>query len=391
MVMDLLNDGRLPIAYVDAAMTTITGAIAYQSGLADAKAAGLKGAQAEEFALSTAERILVQYAQPATTQDKSLFELNAKGMARALIMFKSDPRQKLAISAQALQLALRGDITAPEAIRRITVSWALYGILGTAGSSLFMSMFRDDADDDWNIEDFLAAAIAGPIAGLGWFGSGLEYIIRASIGTRAFTNSANPIDNAAANLLGGRLLKIAQLYRDDQPITFDDVLGAARADSSAFALLAGSIDPRLAIVPVALRAAGDAVGITRNGLDLLMGDKDEDEADIIAQAKEEAKKQATTAKDSRKDEWREFSRLDPLAQDKRLAELRTTNPALARTLSNKRDTVQLSQNERDLKALPKELREATARQILDALPPDARAAREARFQSLEILTTPPKP
>ena len=391
MVMDLLNDGRLPIAYVDAAMTTITGAIAYQSGLADAKAAGLKGAQAEEFALSTAERILVQYAQPATTQDKSLFELNAKGMARALIMFKSDPRQKLAISAQALQLALRGDITAPEAIRRITVSWALYGILGTAGSSLFMSMFRDDADDDWNIEDFLAAAIAGPIAGLGWFGSGLEYIIRASIGTRAFTNSANPIDNAAANLLGGRLLKIAQLYRDDQPITFDDVLGAAKADSSAFALLAGSIDPRLAIVPVALRAAGDAVGITRNGLDLIMGDKDEDEADIIGQAKEEAKKQAAAAKDTRKDDWRDFSRLDPLAQDKRLAELRTTNPALARTLSNKRDTVQLSQNERDLKALPKELREATARQILDALPPAERPARESRFRSLEILTTPPTP
>ncbi len=384
-IMDLLNDGRLPIAYVDAAMTTITGAIAYQSGLADAKAAGLKGAQAEEFALTTAERILVQYAQPATTQDKSLFELNAKGMARALIMFKSDPRQKLAISAQALQLALRGDISTPEAVRRITVAWALYGILGMAGGSMFMQMFRDDSEEDWDFENFLAAAIAGPIAGLGWFGSGLEYIISASIGNRAFTSSANPIDNAAAALLGGRLLKIAQLYRDDQPITFDEILGAAKADSSAFALLAGSIDPRLAIVPVALRAAGDAIGITRNGLDLLMGDPEEDEADVIAQAKEAVKKQAETAKETRKDDWREFSRLDPLAQDKRLAELWAKNPGLARSFTAKRETAQLTQNERDLKALPKEIRETTARQILDALPADARASREARFQSIDIL------
>lgn len=134
------------------------------------------------------------------------------------------------------------------------------------------------------------------------------------------------IDNAAAALLGGRLLKIAQPYRDDQPITFDDILGAAKADSFAFALLAGSIDPHLAIVPVAIRATGDAIGITRNGLDLLMGDADEDEADIITQAKEAAKTQAATAKESRKDEWREFSRLDPLAQDKRLAELKATDP-----------------------------------------------------------------
>ena len=150
-------------------------------------------------------------------------------------------------------------------------------------------------------------------------------------------------------------------------------------------MLAGSIDPRLAIVPVALRAAGDAIGITRNGLDLLMGDDEEDEADIISQAKEATKKQTETAKETRKDEWREFSRLDPLAQDKRLAELWAKNPGLARSFTAKRETAQLTQNERDLKALPKEIRETTARQILDALPADARASRETRFQSIEIL------
>ena len=174
-------------------------------------------------------------------------------------------------------------------------------------------------------------------------------------------------------------------FRDDQPITFDDVLGAAKADFSAFALLAGSLDPRLALVPVALRTTGDVIGLTRNGLDLLMGDEEEDEADIIGQAKEEVKKQADTAKETRKEDWREFSRLDPLAQDKHLAKLWATNPGLAWSFTVKRETAQLTQNERDLKAFPKEIREATARKVLDALPSEARAAREARFKSLDIL------
>ena len=75
------------------------------------------------------DEVIKRTAQPATTQDKSLAELTATRWGHFIgYIFRSDPRQKLAISMKAWEDLAKGRIDKPEAIRKTLVGWMLYGI-----------------------------------------------------------------------------------------------------------------------------------------------------------------------------------------------------------------------------------------------------------------------
>lgn len=390
LIMELLNLGRLPIAYTDAAFTTLAGSIAYEGHYKSAIKSGMSDTAAHEVALSIMDRVVTRAAQPATTQDKSLAELSAQGFARFLFLFKSDPRQKFAITAQALANALSGKITKTEAARRILWSWAVYGLLSELMRDIWQAISRDDDDPErWAAQDYLAAALAGPSAGVPIIGSAFEYIVRATIGTKAFANSINPIDKAAAALITDNGLSLALLrdltavMNEEKPLDLTDLLTAAQQDTAKFATLAGAFDTRFAIAPAALRLARDLGGIASNSLGIVHTTEAQVIDQILAEAKLATTETRTTRVDLTDGLYTQLQKLSPQARETRLQEIARTDRTLALTLRNRIRLSSLTPQEKAIEKLPPAQRQATINQILDAIQnPARRAALTQRYQTL---------
>jgi hypothetical protein len=386
-IMELLILGRLPIAYADAAFTTAAGSIAYRWHYDEAIKAGLGDSQAHEAALAVMDRVVTRTAQPATTQDKSLSELSAVGFGKLLFLFRSDPRQKFAITLDALRRAFTGRMSKKEAANRALWSWAIYGIMSELMTDTWHAISRDDDDPErWSWQDYLAAAVAGPIAGMPIYGSPLEYIIRSQLGTKAYENSANPLDKAAATIFnqGGINSKLyedlAAIATEDKPLDFTDLISAAQKDSAAAAALIGAFDSRAAIVPALLRAARDLGGITSNIFELVY-ESDQSKIDRIL---EEEKQNTTTTRESRTttldDLEAQLITLSPEAREARLAAMDGTQAA---TLRRRLRTRTLAPDERILDSLPAAQRQAAIARILAAIQDPAR--REALADRYAIL------
>lgn len=390
LIMELLELGRLPIAYADAAFTTLAGAVAYNAHYDIATKSGMSDAQAHTAALAIMDRVVTRTAQPATTQDKSLAELSAVGFARFLFLFKSDPRQKFAITAQALANALSGKISKPEAARRILWSWALYGLLAELMGDTWQAISRDDDDPErWAAQDYLASALAGPVAGVPIIGSVLEYIVRATFGTKAFANSINPIDKAAAALITDNGLSLALLrdltavMNEEKPLDLTDLLTAAQQDTAKFATLAGAFDTRFAIAPAALRLARDLGGIASNSLGIVHTTEAQVIDQILAEAKLATTETRTTRVDLTDGLYTQLQKLSPQARETRLQEIARTDRTLATTLRNRIRLSSLTPQEKAIEKLPPAQRQATINQILDAIQnPARRAALTQRYQTL---------
>jgi hypothetical protein len=386
LIMEALNFGRLPIALADAAFTSVAGAVAYNHHRAQALRAGLTESAAETVALQALDRIVTRTAQPATSQDKSLAELTAQGFGRFLFLFRSDPRQKLAVSLAALRNLARGEIGKAEAARRVFWGWCFYGLMAEVMTDVWQGISRDDDDEDrWNPRDYAASALAGPLAGLPLIGSALDYGIRSLIGTKAFANNPNPIDQAAARLMRdgftSALWRTATAEEDQQ---LADWLNATLADSSALAQLAGAIDPRAAILPAAVRLTRDSAGILGNAAELAWGESDTDrQRKILA---DERKADTTTSKartDQAKALAKDLGEMPAEQRERRLAEMDKTTRQAVETRLRRR---QLTETERGLAGLSIARRASAIARILETLEPAAREPFLDRLRETGILS-----
>ena len=391
-LMAFLEIGRVPIAWADALLTSIGGAIAYQAAYKQAKKAGHSEAQAEAHALAVMDETVLRSAQPATTQDKSLIEnLYKNPFAQALFQFKSDPRQKFAIATEAIALAKRGDITKPEAARRVLMSWVIYGLLGQFATDLFRSMTRDPDDDEvWNIEDYLKSALAGPISGFFFAGSVVDFILGKLITGHAFTNNPSPLDKAAEGILNIKPSRILDGLDEDSDTTWRDVMDASVSYSRVISQIAGTIDARAAALSVVIRLARDVAGGTATAYDLVFGDPLAKQTDSLLQEEKAALSEAREeASEQREDAWKEFRTLDPTQQDRRLDTLyrgTTDDRALARHLEDRQRQALLTPQERDLAALPTASRARLIQQILDRLPQQDRQPWLDKLRRTRVLT-----
>jgi hypothetical protein len=351
LILDLLAAGRLPIAWTDAAMTTISGSVAYQFHRAEALKQGLNEQQAEEIGLAAMDRVIFRTAQPNRTAERSLDEITtAHPFMRTLFQFKSDPRQKFALATEAIAKAIRGDITKGEAAKKLIVTWALYGLMAQVAADVWKGISRDDDDDDyqnWQPKDYLAAMIAGPIAGVTYLGSAADFLIHKLITRKAFTNSATPIEGA----LAAGLAQISKASSHPEKIDLNDIVSLTRS----LGLLATTIDPRAAIVPVALKAARDTYGIAENAGDTFFGESPAEQMHrIIREAKTADKKAKETA--------------DP-------------KPLTDRQRARKKVLDGLTPQERSLKKLPEAIRKDAIEKILQTLPENERESYKLRLQN----------
>jgi len=378
----LLEYGRLPIAYADAFFSSISGAAAYEIAYTQATKAKLPEATARDHALATAARVIERTAQPATTQDKSMAEITAKGLQRFLFLFKSDPRQKLAITAAAVADWTRGRITGKTALRKLIWGWAIYGISNEVWSDVWAGISRDDDDEDrWSWRDYLAAMIVGPLSGLPIYGQTFEYFIRSTVGTRAYSSVGSPMESGATRIIP-QTKKILKAIANDKETdaTVNDYLTTAQQIAASFGLLAGSFDPRAAAVPAMLRLVRDAEGAVANTVDVFTRDDLETTTlDLIREASADDKKtrDGTTATNDAL-----AKELAALPKDQRAARLARL-PATQRTAIRSRlRAADMTPAEAALSRLSKEARAAVIVKIVSTL---TDSERETYLQRLKDL------
>ena len=384
LAMELLEMGRLPISLADGAFTTLMGAAAYRYQYDEATKNGLTDSQAHTAALAHMDMVITRAAQPATTQDKSLAENTARGFGKALFLFKSDPRQKFAIAITAIRLATRGDLKTPEAIRRVFFSWAVYGLMAQIAADMWRAISRDDDDLElWEPKDYIAAMIAGPLAGVPILGAAMESTIRSLVGSKAYTNNANPIDKAASMLFrdgGFSSATITAMSGEDVDLT--EILAAATRDAGSISQLLAIVSPATAIVPAGLRAVRDVVGIGSNVIGAFSGDTPEDiAARIVREEKEADKKPAENRKQTLDTLAKELAAMPAAQREKRLRQLdKDTRTAISSRLRK----ADMTPSERSLASLPAAARAKAIARILAELPEEDRKPYLDRLVSIGL-------
>jgi len=383
LAMELLDLGRLPIALADAAFTSITGAAAYKYQYQEAVKAGLSDSQAHAAGLTHLDFVITRTAQPATTQDKSLAENSAKGFAKFLFLFKSDPRQKFAKAASALRLMQRGDITKVDAARRIVFSWMVYGLMAQVATDIWLSISRDDDDEEnWKPQDYAAAMIAGPLSGIPLMGAALETTIKSLVGSKAYTNNANPIDKAVSYVFRDGFTLATVKAASAEEIDLSEILAAATRDAGSISQILGTYTPAFAIIPAGLRAVRDAVGIGSNVIGAFTPESEEEIASrIIREERKASRKETTGTTEDLEAITADLLRLDPAARAKRLAAL--DKDTRARVEPRLRRAA-MSPNERALSSMSLAQRKAAVEKILEALPEARRQPFIDRLEEIGI-------
>lgn len=382
-IMAILEAGRAPLGWTDALFTTLSSMVAYNYHLDQALKSGLSETAAEEHAITVMDRVIIRTAQPATTQDKSLIENTTQGLGKFLLIFRSDPRQKIGLALEALRQYRTNKITKQELARRFFWGWVMYGLLAQLATDVWHTMSReDDDDDDWSLDNYLFAAAAGPLSGLPLFGAIIETGIRglmnaAGADLQIFANSTNPLDKAADGILRNRFIRS---LNDDQDDTATELMNAALRDSRDWAQIIGTFNKAAAIVPVTLRVVKDVTGIIDN---VLPDSRTEKDLEIIAELSKTAKEARDTRTERIDALVSEIRDLDPEEQQARLEDLDTT---LARSVRRQLSNAEMTRVEKALRRLPTEQRATAIETMMKERSPEQRSTFRRRLEDLGILT-----
>lgn len=161
------------IAGADALFTAGTYAMIYDYQLKQARAAGIPNA--ESFARAEAERQTDTVAQPTRAGARSLAELTGGTYLRVFWAFASEPRQKIALAAHAIQTK-----QGAAAVKPAAVTWLVSGMVATLLRAVIRDL-RDDGEDEdvfderaWNPARLMLMAATGPFQGLPLVGDLIE-------------------------------------------------------------------------------------------------------------------------------------------------------------------------------------------------------------------------
>ena len=173
----MMEKGVATIGLVDALWTTFSAGIAFDAAQRSAKEAGLTDAQAEDFALKRMDILVARTAQPASMVDRSLMEVNmdANILGRLLILFKSEMRQKSAITMMGVRDVIRNDGRRTAGARAALAMWVGMPIVTAIFEDIYKTIARDDEDEDLFTPKRLGQVMtAGQSAGIFFFGEALE-------------------------------------------------------------------------------------------------------------------------------------------------------------------------------------------------------------------------
>lgn len=350
---------RLPITYADAAFTTLSGVIAYDHHYTESRAGGMDHARAHNTAMAFMDRVVFLTAQPVDTQTKSNWEINAKGFAKLLILFKSDPRKQIGLLLADLAKVKDGNLSKAKLAERLLTQWIAYGLMAYIGGAAFRAIAQDDDDDRpvWDWKELLAAMLIGPVEGAGLIGSVIQAAIKLTTGTRNFTNSNNPLADS--------LTRTVATMKDFDLFSMDTVKLLATITQL------GSVkNPLFALIPAAMRGADQ--------ISNMMDNINESEEERLTRL---AREYSTQQRDAAK---AEAKRIDALAESEvpldQLAEEDRKKVEKKRTTAQEEDTIPpLIQS---LKKMSERTRTEKINYILEGLPDeDERASFKALLRT----------
>lgn len=180
LIENALVYGSTPTQYADAVLTSYSAAMVYGDRLAQAEKAGAGDEAAHKYAAREMEIAVSRTAQPNDWSGRSLIENDASGVFNLLSMFSSDPRQKLGLVGEAIMKRQRGGATNEEVARKVLAYWVIPGLMFQVANAVTRSMFKDD-DKEWEVDNFIRAALVGPLQGLFLLGAAAEFFIASAV------------------------------------------------------------------------------------------------------------------------------------------------------------------------------------------------------------------
>jgi hypothetical protein len=184
LIENALLFGSVPTQYADAVLTSYSAAMVYGDRFAQAKDAGAGDDAAHKYASREMEIAVSRTAQPNDWSGRSLIENDATGVFNLLSMFSSDPRQKLGLVGEAMMKWKRGGATNEETMRKVLAYWVIPGLMFQVANAVTRSLFKDD-DKEWELDNFIRAAIVGPLQGLFLLGAAAEFFISSAVAAAA--------------------------------------------------------------------------------------------------------------------------------------------------------------------------------------------------------------
>lgn len=173
--IDMANEwlgGR--IGWMDAFYTNLGAAAAYDFHYRQAIERGESDAEARAEAMARTEITIARTAQPDSLVTKSLYENRMGLWGRVMFAFQSANRQALFATFAAFR---DGGMKSGRAWRMALTHWALTGFLTqTIGNIARTAFSDDDADEIWEVGDYLRAMILGPLTGALYLGPVVDLI-----------------------------------------------------------------------------------------------------------------------------------------------------------------------------------------------------------------------
>jgi hypothetical protein len=290
ILSDLLEAGIKPLSYFDAALTAFSATVIQSAHTARLSGDQLNSPEVKAQILrDSINEAVNSTAQPIELMDRSLVEItNQEGISFMLLIFRSEPRQKLALLIRAISELSHGKDVEKNATTIFTVGVIMPSMIYAMGK-IFAAQFRGD-DEEPTLEDLAASWLAGQWSGVAFFGEAIDAGIALSFGHTAFTRSDNKALTGTVDFISainkGSLS--ADLSDPDKFIKSAKVLGNAAA---------GLLGGNFSALPVGVRIAEQVRGFENP----LTGES------LKERFEKETKKSATTIE---KELWGQETELD---------------------------------------------------------------------------------
>jgi hypothetical protein len=323
---ELARMGMVPIAWMDAAFTSFSAAIAYDKGLADAKRAGLDGDAAEASALEFVDAVVNETAQPVTSINRSTIE--NKWLAHPAMWmvwaFATEARQKLSMTIVAARKLATGSGPGDRAMAlRITAALALLRAMEFGIRQVYQEMTKTEDDDDDRWQDpkaWIHAVLAGHLGGVPVLGQGADVLLAGALGQPWFSGSTPWTQGIGTSLASvGKLTSGEELEEKEVWKAVEGILKTV-----------GTFDARLAPLAQMVNLESTARGIWDSATEENAGET----AELERLAKEQREAQKVKKLDLDKAE-RELRALPEAERWKALAERHAEDPETMRELMSR--------------------------------------------------------
>ena len=222
LLMAAMRKGLPAIGMVDAAWTSVGGAIAYDYHLREARKAGASEADARKIAEDRLDLTIGRTAQPAANMDRSLTEINmdANAFGRVYMMFKSEPRQKMAIAMMGIRDAFKTKGRRLQGTQAAFTTLVLMTVATKIMDEWFAMAFRDkDEDEMWDLESLGHAIATGQSSGIPFAGEAIELLSGTAFDQQVYADGSQIGDTAKALSRGWNKLLAGEFGKEEDELT----------------------------------------------------------------------------------------------------------------------------------------------------------------------------